>query len=138
MEFTFTVQDAQVLYGFLASAAVPLIVGWLSRSTWPSWARFALAVVVSVLMSALSQYAAGALSAGSFVVALVGVFVASQAFFATWFKSLGVERWLNPEMPTEADQQKVYVRLADERYAQMLKEFDAAKARVNKKLGIDQ
>ena len=98
MEFTFTTQDAQIVYGILASALVPLIVGWLSRSTWPGWARFALACVVSVLMAALSQYAAGALSTGSFVVAIAGVFTVSQTFFGTWFKGLGLERWLNPEM----------------------------------------
>ena len=111
MEFTFTTQDAQVLYGFLASALVPLIVGWLSRSTWPAWARFALAVLVSVLMAALSQYAAGALSTGSFIVAIAGVFTVSQGFFASWFKGLGFERWLNPEMQAPETELERNVRL---------------------------
>lgn len=111
MDFTFTTQDAQIVYGILASAFVPLIVGWLSRSTWPSWARFALAAVVSLLMAALSQYAAGALSTGSFIVALAGVFTVSQAFFASWFKGLGFERWLNPEMQAPETEFERNVRL---------------------------
>ena len=93
MEFTFTQTDAQVLYAFLASVLVPMLVSLFARPSTPSGAKATLAVVASVAGALLSQYAAGAFDGGSIVVAAVGIFTASQAHFATWFQSLGWNDW---------------------------------------------
>ena len=96
MEFTFTQQDAQVLFAFLAATVVPFVVSLLkSQNMTPTGSLF-IAVVVSAIGAVLSQFAAGALSTGSFIVALIGVFTTAQAHYATWFQSLGFELSLNP------------------------------------------
>ena len=96
MEFTFTKDDAQLVIGFLASVAVPFVVSWLKRASWPPAANLIVALVLSLAGGLLTEYIAGTLDGGSVIAAGLAVFVASQAHFATWFQSLGAEAALNP------------------------------------------
>lgn len=90
-EFTFSPAEAQLVLGFLASVIIPFIVSFLVKPTTSKGVKVAVAVVISVLGGALSQYAAGELHGGSVVVAALGIFAASQAHFASWFSGLDLD-----------------------------------------------
>jgi hypothetical protein len=94
MELIFGVQEAELLYGFLASVIVPFVVSLIARLESEKWVKFALAVLVSVAAGLLSEFAAGNLSAGSAIIAAVGVFMVSQRHFQTWFKGAGFDEAL--------------------------------------------
>lgn len=103
MTWTFTPADAQIILAILASAIVPLVVGALGRVTWPAWAKLALAILISLIAGGLTEYAAGHLNGGSVIAAAALIFAASQAHYATWFKSLGLDSWLNPGEPQKPE-----------------------------------
>ncbi len=90
-DFTFSPVEAQLVFGFLASVVIPFIVSFLVRPDTAKRTKLAVAIVASVVGAVLSQYAAGELSGGSAVVAALGVFVASQGHFASWFSGLDLD-----------------------------------------------
>lgn len=96
MDWTFTQQDAQLIFGFIASVLVPFVVSFIKRYSWPNSVKLGLTITMALLGAVVSQYAAGALDGGSVVVAALGIFIAAQAHFAAWFQGLGFERMLNP------------------------------------------
>jgi len=94
---TFSPEDAQIVYGLIASFLVPFVISALKRASWSAGAKFALAVVVCLLAGALSVYMAGTFTGPTSVIVVgAAIFTAAQAHFATWFQSLGLESWLNP------------------------------------------
>lgn len=93
-EFTFTPAEAQLVSGFVASILVPFIVSFLVRPATNKYVKLTVAVLVSALGAVLSQYAAGELSGGSVVVAVLGVFFAGQTHFASWFQGIGLKKSL--------------------------------------------
>lgn len=103
MNFSFTQDDARIVYGLIASFIVPFVVSWLKRWNWPTPAKFALAVLVSIIAGGISEYLAGQISYGdgvgtrSAIVVAAGIFTASQAHYASWFRGLRLDDWLNPE-----------------------------------------
>ena len=96
IQWTFTPDDARLVYALLASVAIPFLVGLLSRLSLSSGAKFAAAVLLSIVGAVLSEYAAGTLSGPmSAVAAFTLIFTAAQAHFASWFKGLGLDEWLS-------------------------------------------
>lgn len=105
MRFTFTPADAELLYGVLASVAVPFVVSYLKKQHWPDWAKVLLAVAISLVGGGLSAYVAGKfdgalLDTGMSVIQAGGVvFMAAMVHFKTWFQPLGLDMLFNP-LPT--------------------------------------
>lgn len=103
MNLTFTQDDARIVFGLIASFVVPFIVSGFKRWQWPTVAKFALAVGVSLAAGGISEYLAGAFTFGpessprSAIVVAAAIFTASQAHYASWFRALGLDNWLNPE-----------------------------------------
>lgn len=101
MVFTFTIEDARLLAGFLASIVVPFATAKIKSADWSPSAKLALAIVVSAAAALLSQYIAGALIGTptapiSLISAIIGVFLAGQAHYASWFQGLGLDDALAP------------------------------------------
>jgi hypothetical protein len=102
IHFTFTQDDARIVFGLLSSFAVPFVVSAIKQYHWSNRTNFLIAVGISLLAGFLTEYIAGTLSgtkehAASAVVVAIGIFTAAQAHFATWFQSLGFEKALNPQ-----------------------------------------
>ena len=90
--WTLTPDAARVLFGFLATVAVPFLTALLARPDWPKAARFGVAVVVSLVAALLAEYAAGTLAGPlSAAQAFAVIFTAAQAHYASWFKGLGLD-----------------------------------------------
>ena len=103
MKFTFSADEATALLAFLSSIVVPFVTSWLKQNSWPSVARFAVAVLLSVAGGLLSAYLAGTFASGaSVILAIIAVFGLAQANYASWFQGLGLEDWLNPPTPPTA------------------------------------
>jgi L-lactate permease len=89
VQFTFTPEDARILYAFIASVLVPFAVQALSRPDWTGGKRVLLAIAVSLLGGALSVYFSGTFTGPASALALASaVFAASQAHYTSWFKSV--------------------------------------------------
>lgn len=95
--WTLTTAEALLIRGFVISVIIPFIVSYLKRCSWPKWAKLALAVALSIVGGILTLYSTGDLSGGSVVIAVLGVFAASQLWFKSWFTGLGFEAALNPD-----------------------------------------
>jgi hypothetical protein len=89
--YQLTSDDARLLFGFLASVAVPFLVSWLKRPIASRGVRFLVAVAVSAVGAVLSEVAAGTLGGMSTVAMIIGVFTVAQAHYASWFSGLGLE-----------------------------------------------
>lgn len=101
ISWTFTGDEARMLYGLLTSLLVPFVVSYLKKVTWPPWAKVALAGFVSLAGAFLSEYAAGTLDGPvSIVMVAIGIFTAAQAHFATWFRATGAEDRLTQDAPS--------------------------------------
>jgi protein-S-isoprenylcysteine O-methyltransferase Ste14 len=94
--WSFSPDDARVAFGLLASLLVPAVVQALKQRSWPTAAKVAVAVLVSIVGAVCSEWAAGTLTAGSAIVAAGVVFTAAQAHYATWFSALFVEERHTP------------------------------------------
>lgn len=92
-----TAQDATILTGLFVSFALPFIVSFLKRVSWPDWAKWLLAGTTSLVLGYLTLVSTNAL-ASTMSVVVVGSLLLSAAttWYHTWFKALGLENWLNP------------------------------------------
>lgn len=94
-QWTFTPEDARLVYALLASVLIPFVVGLLGRLSLSKGAKFGAAVLLSIVGAVLSEYAAGTLAGPmSAVAAFTLIFTAAQAHFASWFKGLGLDEWI--------------------------------------------
>jgi multidrug efflux pump subunit AcrB len=93
-------EDAKSLYAMLASLLVPFMVAILKDNQWDKRAKLALAIVTSLFGSLLSIWAAGSpMSGGTLIGTALLILAASQAHYATWFSSLGIDKTFNPPKP---------------------------------------
>jgi hypothetical protein len=90
--WSFTPEDARVLFGLLASLGVPFVVNFFKRQSFSRAANVAIAIAVSILGAVLSEWAAGTLTPGSAAIAAGVIFTAAQAHYASWFSALFGER----------------------------------------------
>lgn len=96
--FNLDQNDAQVLLGFISSIIIPFAVSWIKQASWPDWAKFALAVVLSLVSGLLTVIATGQFKADASLIQNGAViFLAVQAIYFTVFRGLGLERVIYPK-----------------------------------------
>jgi hypothetical protein len=93
-----TVDDAKTLATFISAVVIPFAVIWLQKVTWSPQAKFALAVVLSLLAGGLTAYVAGQIVvSGSLIQNAAVIFTAAQIVYYGAFRTLGLERVLFPQ-----------------------------------------
>lgn len=92
MKIEFTSQDAVMVYGFLASFAVPWLVSFLKQIQWNRYVKLGLAFGTCVAAALLSLYAAGVDFTLYTVTGMIfAVFGLATANYKTWFTELGLD-----------------------------------------------
>lgn len=95
---TFTVDDAKTIATFISAVVIPFAVIWLQKVTWSAQAKFALAVLLSLIAGGLTAYVAGQIViTGSIVQNAAVIFTAAQIVYYGAFRTLGLERVLFPQ-----------------------------------------
>jgi hypothetical protein len=94
----FSVDDAKTVLTVLSAAAIPFAVTWLKAVTWPDWAKFAVAVALSLLAGGLTAYVGGQIVlSGSLLQNASVIFSATQLVYYGAFRALGLEKVLFPQ-----------------------------------------
>lgn len=87
----------QMLLSMLTGTVIPVTVLWLQRVSWPSYYKFGLAAMLSVIAATLMAYSDGKLdmqnTAGNFVT----LFTISQTVYFTFFRALNLHKFIYPE-----------------------------------------
>jgi len=93
-----SIDDAQIVLTAISAVVIPFAVTWLKSVTWPDWAKFVLAVVLSLVAGGLTAYVTGQIVAtGSLIQTGSVIFTAAQVVYYAAFRGLGLERVLFPQ-----------------------------------------
>lgn len=96
MNFDFSTENASQLL-FILSAFLPVIATYLvSKTEWIKEIKAAIAFALSALTAFITAYANGAL-VESFWSNFFAIYTAAQAIYWTFFKGLGLEKWIAPK-----------------------------------------
>ncbi len=94
----FSVDDAKTILTLISAAVIPFAVTWLKAVTWPDWAKFVVAVILSLIAGGLTAYATGQIIfSGSLVQNASVIFTATQLVYYGAFRALGLEKVLFPQ-----------------------------------------
>ncbi len=101
MTITFSLTDAGIILALLSSVIIPFATSWLKQVHWPDYAKWGLAVGLSLLAGALAAYSSGQLTDHPLSIIELGSLILSLStgIYHTAFKGLGLEAWLNPPTP---------------------------------------
>jgi hypothetical protein len=87
----------ELLYTLLTGTIIPIVVLWLQRVSWPSYYKFGLAVMLSVIAATLTGILNGQLTAAETINNFVTLFTISQTVYFTFFRALNLHAFLYPD-----------------------------------------
>lgn len=94
----FSIDDAKTVLTVISAVAIPFAVTWLKAVAWPDWAKFAVAVLLSLIAGGLTAYVAGQIVlSGSLIQNASVIFTATQLVYYGAFRALGLEKVLFPQ-----------------------------------------
>lgn len=98
MTITFSLTDAGIILALVSSVIIPFATSWLKQVHWPDYAKWGVAVALSLLAGALAAYSSGQLTDHPLSIVELGSLILSLStgVYHTAFKGLGLEAWLNP------------------------------------------
>jgi hypothetical protein len=92
-----SITDAQILLGTLTAIVIPFAVLWLPKLSLPSYAKWLIAVGISLVGGYLTVVIAGQLRPDLSVIQVASlILTASQVVYYGAFKGLGFEQFLYP------------------------------------------
>lgn len=116
-----SVDDAKTVATFISAIVIPFAVIWLQKLEWSAQAKFALAVVLSLVAGALTAYIADqTVFSGSLINTASVIFTAAQVVYYGAFRALGLEKVLFP--------QEALVNAAKEQVTQEVKDVSKEQA----------
>lgn len=83
---------------FIAAIVLPFIVTYLTKVHWRTEYKLALSFGVSLLAALVTAFADGTLDGASIGQSFVLIFTGAQAVYTVFFKALGFEKFLVPEI----------------------------------------
>lgn len=93
-----SVEDAKTLSTVISAVVIPFAVIWLQKLEWSAQAKFALAVVLSLVAGALTAYVTNqAVFTGSLIQTVSVIFTSAQVVYYGAFRVLGLEKVLFPQ-----------------------------------------
>jgi hypothetical protein len=87
----------QTLLALFTGTIIPITVLWLQRVSWPSYYKFGLAAVLSVIAATLMAYVDGRLTMSNMAQNFVNLFTISQTVYFTFFRALNLHKFIYPE-----------------------------------------
>ncbi len=103
-DLTLLAQNGKELFvGFL----LPLLVMWLTKLNWRTEYKFFAAAAASLVAGALVALSDGKLTSASLVENLIVILTTSQFVYFTFFKALGLEKWIYPQAAVVDQAQQV-------------------------------
>lgn len=116
-----SVEDAKTLTTFISAMVIPFAVIWLQKVEWSAQAKFALALVLSLVAGALTAYVAGQLVfSGSLIQNASVIFSAAQVVYYGAFRALGLEKVIFPK--------EALVNQAKEEVTQQMSDINSTQA----------
>src|SRR5688500_10853258 len=117
-----TENDAKLLWGGLSTIVIPFAVSWIKGAKWSDTAKFALAVILSLLGGFLTAYIANAFKEETSFIGATGViFLFAQGVYFGAFRGLGLERVISPK--------NAMIQLAQDEVKNQLSEVSTAQAK---------
>jgi hypothetical protein len=86
--------ETKQAWAYLVALAVPFVVGFLAKCSWPSWSKFTITVILSAAIGLvtirITTNTWGELTL-PFIVSLIG---ASEVYFRIFVDGTGIKEWL--------------------------------------------
>lgn len=80
-------------YSYIAAIIIPIVIGLLTKASWPGWAKFVCALALSIVVGAVTiwQTTGEWVWSPVFVLSILG---AAEAFYNVLIKPTGIGDWL--------------------------------------------
>jgi hypothetical protein len=80
-------------WAYLAAIAIPIIIGLLTKASWPGWAKFLAALALSIIVGVITVWKTTGNWEWSpvFILSIIG---AAEAFYNVIVKPTGLGDWL--------------------------------------------
>ena len=91
------IKAVEMLYTLLTGTIIPVVVLWLQRVSWPSYYKFGLAVMMSVIAATLLSIIDGKITPANTIQNFVTLFTISQTIYFTFFRALNLHAFLYPD-----------------------------------------
>jgi hypothetical protein len=83
-----------LVLGIVFSVGMPALVSWLKQSTWPTWKKSILALLVAVSLGALTVLVNGNIDLKNLALSITAIFTAATTIYNTFFRETDMNRRL--------------------------------------------
>lgn len=83
-----------LILGVLSSVAMPALVSWMKQSSWPTWKKSILALLVAISLGALTVLVNGNIDLKNLALSVTAIFTAATTIYNVWFKETRANGYL--------------------------------------------
>lgn len=83
-----------LVLGLIFSIGMPALVSWLKQSTWPTWKKSILTLLVAISLGALTVLVNGNIDLKNLTLSITAIFTAATTIYNVWFRETRANGYL--------------------------------------------